>query len=106
MHPNKAENDEQIVISEVRAGHPSDGPARRAASLAAYSAGRRKQGREIFARGIARGELAKELDCGLAADMLAGFIWHRRLTGRIERDPDKLRLVARQMVRGLLAPER
>jgi hypothetical protein len=46
--------------------------------------------------------LSADIDVGLCADMLAGFIWQRLLTGRIERDPAQLRQVARQMVRGLL----
>ena len=74
-----------------------------AASLADYAAERRIQSGEIFASGIARGELAADIDIGLAADMLAGFIWQRLLTGRIERDPAQLAQVARQMVQGLLA---
>src|SRR6218665_1442220 len=74
-----------------------------AESLRAYAAERRIQSGEIFARGGARGELAADTDVGLCADLLAGFIWQRLLTGRIERDPQQLRLVARQMVRGLLA---
>ena len=73
-----------------------------AQSLVDYAAERRIQSGEIFRRGIARGELAADVDVGLCADMLAGFIWQRLLTGRIERDPEQLRLVARQMVRGLL----
>ena len=73
-----------------------------AQSLADYAAERRIQSGEIFRRGIARGELAADVDVGLCADMLAGFIWQRLLTGRIERDPAQLRQVARQMVRGLL----
>ena len=72
-----------------------------AASLAEYSAERRIQSGEIFRRGIERGELAADIDVGLCVDMLAGFIWQRLLTGRIERDPQQLRQVARQMVRGL-----
>lgn len=74
-----------------------------AQSLADYAAERRVQSGAIFQRGIARGELAHDVDVGLCADMLAGFIWQRLLTGRIERDPRQLRQVARQMVRGLLA---
>jgi len=77
-----------------------------AASLSDYAAERRKQSGEIFARGVARGELAGDVDVGLAADMLAGFIWQRLLTGRIERDPQQLEMAARQMVRGLMAPGR
>jgi AcrR family transcriptional regulator len=73
-----------------------------AESLRGYAAERRLQSGEIFQRGIARGELADDIDVGLCADMLAGFIWQRLLTGRIERDPQQLRQVARQMVRGLL----
>lgn len=73
-----------------------------AASLADYAAERRIQSGAIFQRGIDRGELADDIDVGLCADMLAGFIWQRLLTGRIERDPQQLRQVARQMVRGLL----
>jgi AcrR family transcriptional regulator len=73
-------------------------------SLRAYAAERRVQSGQIFRRGIARGELSADIDVGLCADLLAGFIWQRLLTGRIERDPDQLRQLARQMVRGLLAP--
>ena len=75
-----------------------------AASLADYAAERRLQSGAIFRRGIDRGELAGDVDVGLAADMLAGFIWQRLLTDRVERDPAQLRQAARQMVRGLLAP--
>lgn len=75
-----------------------------AQSLADYAAERRIQSGEIFRRGIARGELRADTDVGLCADMLAGFIWQRLLTGRIERDPAQLRLVARQMVVGLKNP--
>lgn len=74
-----------------------------AESLRAYSAERRQQSGQIFERGIARGELRADIDVGLCADMLAGFIWQRLLTGRIERDPAELQKVARQMVQGLLA---
>lgn len=75
-----------------------------ATSLADYAAERRIQSGQIFERGIARGELAADIDTGLAADMLAGFIWQRLLTDRVERDPVQLRQVARQMARGLMAP--
>ena len=75
-----------------------------AASLANYAAERREQSGAIFRRGIARGELSGDVDVGLAADMLAGFIWQRLLTGRIEREPQQLAQAARQLVRGLLAP--
>lgn len=74
-----------------------------AASLADYAAERRQQSGAIFQRGIVRGELKPDIDVGLCADMLAGFIWQRLLTGRVERDPAQLRQVARQMVQGLLA---
>jgi len=74
-----------------------------AQALVEYSAERRIQSGGIFQRGIDRGELAADVDVGLCADVLAGFIWQRLLTGRIERDPAQLRLVAKQMVRGLLA---
>tara|TARA_R110000868_G_scaffold7112_11_gene38894 strand:- start:432 stop:1043 length:612 start_codon:yes stop_codon:yes gene_type:complete len=75
-----------------------------AAALAEYARERRKQTGTIFARGVERGELADDIDVGLAADMVAGFIWQRLLTERLERDPARLRQVARQMVRGLSAP--
>lgn len=75
-----------------------------AASLRAYAAERRKQSGQIFERGVARGELAADIDTGLAADMLAGFAWHRLLTGRLISDPVEMRQAARQLVRGLLAP--
>ena len=77
-----------------------------AASLRAYAAERRKQSGQIFERGVARGELAADIDTGLAADMLAGFAWHRLLTGRLISDPVEMRQAARQLVRGLLAPGR
>lgn len=74
-----------------------------AVALRAYSDERRVQSGQIFQRGIDRGELARDIDVGLCADMLAGFIWKRLLIGRIERDPAQLRQTARQMVRGLMA---
>lgn len=77
-----------------------------AASLGAYAAERRKQSGAIFERGVARGELAADIDTGLAADMLAGFVWHRLLTGRLISDPVEMQQAARQLVRGLLAPSR
>ncbi len=76
-----------------------------AASLRAYALERRQQSGQIFERGVARGELAADIDTGLAADMLAGFAWHRLLTGRLIADPDEMRQAARQLVRGLLTPE-
>ena len=75
-----------------------------AASLRAYAAEWRKQSGQIFERGVARGELAADIDTGLAADMLAGFAWHRLLTGRLISEPIEMRQAARQLVRGLLAP--
>jgi AcrR family transcriptional regulator len=75
-----------------------------AASLRAYALERRQQSGQIFERGVARGELAADIDTGLAADMLAGFAWHRLLTGRLIADPDEIRQAARQLVRGLLTP--
>ncbi|GLQ11718.1 TetR family transcriptional regulator [Devosia yakushimensis] len=77
-----------------------------AASLQSYATERRKQSGQIFERGVARGELAADIDTGLAADMLAGFVWHRLLTGRLIGDPIEMRQAARQLVRGLLAPGR
>ncbi|MFK4812065.1 TetR/AcrR family transcriptional regulator [Devosia sp. ZW T5_3] len=75
-----------------------------AASLRAYALERRQQSGQIFERGVARGELAVDIDTGLAADMLAGFAWHRLLTGRLIADPEEMRQAARQLVRGLLTP--
>ncbi|KFC66037.1 Transcriptional regulator, TetR family [Devosia sp. LC5] len=75
-----------------------------AASLRAYARERREQSGQIFERGVARGELAANIDTGLAADMLAGFAWHRLLTGRLIADPQEMRQAARQLVRGLLTP--
>src|SRR5690554_6503429 len=77
-----------------------------AAALVEYSAERRIQSGKVFQRGVERGELRPDVDVGLCADVLAEFIWQRLLTGRIERDPEQLRLVARHMVQGLLAPYR
>lgn len=87
----------RFIVAEAQ----RDGAA--AESLRAYASERRLQSGQIFQRGIDRGELADDVDVGLCADVLAGFIWKRLLTGRIERDPVELRKVARQMVRGLLA---
>ncbi|WEK04632.1 MAG: TetR/AcrR family transcriptional regulator [Candidatus Devosia phytovorans] len=75
-----------------------------AEALNGYAAERRVQSGQIFQRGVDRGELSADVDVGLCADMVAGFIWQRLLTGRIERDPAQVRQLVRQMVRGLLAP--
>lgn len=75
-----------------------------AEALRGYAAERRVQSGQIFQRGVDRGELARDIDVGLCADLVAGFIWQRLLTGRIERDPGQIKQLARQMVRGLMAP--
>ena len=75
-----------------------------AATLADYAAERRLQSGAIFQRGKDRGELAAGVDVEVCAEMLAGYIWQRLLTGRIEQDRKHLQTVARQMVQGLLAP--
>lgn len=74
-----------------------------AEALRGYAAERRIQSGQIFQRGMDRGELSGDIDVGLCADLVAGFIWQRLLTGRIERDPQQIRQLARQMVGGLKA---
>jgi AcrR family transcriptional regulator len=72
-------------------------------ALKTYAAERRVQTGEMFGRAVARGQLRADVDIGLCADTLAGFIWQRLLTGRIERDPAQLAQFVRQFVSGLRA---
>lgn len=77
-----------------------------AEALRRYASERRAQTGKIFRRGIERGELRGDVDAELAAEILSGFAWQRLLTGRLEISAEEASQVARQMVRGLLAPGR
>jgi len=72
-----------------------------AEALRDYAQARRRQTGEIFRRGIARGELAADVDVELAAETLAALAWQRLLLGRLTPEPSELERMARQMVRGL-----
>lgn len=76
---------------------------RAAEALRAYAAGRRANTARLFERAKARGELRQDVDTEAAAEIIAAFAWSRLLTGRLDVDEAELRVVARQMVRGLLA---
>jgi AcrR family transcriptional regulator len=51
-----------------------------------YILERRKRGAVIFERAIARGELRPSIDPGLAVDMIAGLVWHRKFVTGLELD--------------------
>lgn len=73
-----------------------------AEALRAYTAGRRSNTARLFERAKARGELRDDVDPEVAAEIIAAFAWSRLLTGRLDADDAELRLVVRQMVRGML----
>ena len=54
-----------------------------AEALHAYESGRRKFAEVIVDRAKARGEVAADLDGAIIIELLAGFAWHRLLTGRL-----------------------
>jgi len=51
-----------------------------------YILARRKRGATIFERAIARGELRATVDPGIAVDMIAGLVWHRKFVTGLELD--------------------
>ena len=55
-----------------------------AEALFAYERGRRKFAEQIVDRAKARGEIPADVDGAIVIEMLAGFAWHRLLTGRLE----------------------
>jgi AcrR family transcriptional regulator len=77
---------------------------RTAATLRGYAAERHRQTGKLFARAVRRGELDAGIDVELAAEMLSAVAWQRLLTGRLDITEAEARMVARQLVRGLLAP--
>lgn len=77
-----------------------------AATLRRYAAERHRQTSEVFARAVRRGELDADIDTKLAGEMLSALGWQRLLTGRLDITAAEARLVARQMVRGLVTPAR
>lgn len=77
---------------------------RAAETLRDYAAARRAQTGVLFARGVARGELRADIDPELGAEMLSAIAWQRLLTGRTAITPEEARHIARQLIRGLLAP--
>jgi AcrR family transcriptional regulator len=73
-----------------------------AEALRAYAADRRASTSNIFQRAKARGELREDVDPEVAAEIAAAFAWSRLLTGRLKVDETELRVVVRQMVRGVM----
>ncbi len=55
-----------------------------AEALVAYDTERREIAVRIFERAKARGEIAADVDGETLIECLAGFSWHRLLTGRLE----------------------
>lgn len=69
-------------------------------ALSAYAAERRRHIGEIFRRARTRGEVADWVDAELAAETIMGFAWNRLLTGRLDAEPQELRLFVRQFLGG------
>lgn len=77
---------------------------RAAETLRQYAAARRVQTGALFTRGLERGELRADIDVELAAETLSAIAWQRLLTGRTAITPEEARKLARQLIRGLMAP--
>lgn len=66
-----------------------------AEALFAYERGRRKHAEVLVDRAKARGEINPNTDSAVIIELIAGFAWHRLLTGRLEgSDEDIERVVA------------
>lgn len=75
------------VFRSIIAEAQSDPQA--AEALFAYERGRRKFAEQIIERAKARGEVSADLNGALVIELIAGFAWHRLLTGRLgEADKD------------------
>ena len=66
-----------------------------AEALFAYERARRKSAERLVDRAKARGEIDPGSNSAIIIELLAGFAWHRLLTGRIEgSDADVDKVVA------------
>ncbi len=82
-----------MVFRSVIAEAQSDPGA--AEALFAYERGRRKFAEALVDRAKERGEIDPNADSAVIIELLAGFAWHRLLTGRIEgSDADVDKVVA------------
>ena len=66
---------------------------------------RREEGRAIFSRGIARGELPTGTDVELGLDLIYGPVYHRLLRGHAPITESFARAVVDTVVRGLATAE-
>lgn len=60
-----------------------------AQALSDYERSRRKYAEIIIERAKARGEVSNGTDSATIIELLAGFAWHRLLTGRLEEEADE-----------------
>ncbi|WMT89257.1 TetR/AcrR family transcriptional regulator [Pelagibacterium sp. H642] len=61
-----------------------------AQALFAYERGRRKFAEQIIERAKARGEVSAEFNGAVVIELLAGFAWHRLLTGRLNNSDEDI----------------
>ncbi|WMT86595.1 TetR/AcrR family transcriptional regulator [Pelagibacterium sp. 26DY04] len=61
-----------------------------AQALFAYERGRRKFAEQIIERAKARGEVSADFNSAVVIELLAGFAWHRLLTGRLNNSDEDI----------------
>lgn len=80
-----------IVFRSIIAEAQSDPAA--AEALFAYERGRRKFAEQIVDRAKARGEIDPDSNSAIIVELIAGFAWHRLLTGRLDGSQDDIEAV-------------
>eukprot|EP00873_Tetraselmis_striata_P031523 jgi/Tetstr1/451787/TSEL_038823.t1 len=79
------------VFRSIIAEAQSDPAA--AEALFAYERGRRKFAEQIVDRAKARGEIDPDSNSAIIVELIAGFAWHRLLTGRLDGSQDDIEAV-------------
>lgn len=88
------------ILPDLHAEMPRN-PDLAAAVRSTLQAARRDEGKEVFRRAIARGELSADLDLDLAADLLGSMIYWRIVVTREPADASYIRSLTELILRAL-----
>ncbi len=89
------------IFRSIIAEAQSDEAAAKA--LSGYNAARRAHTGRMVERAKARGEVAKNVDPAIVADLVASYAWVHLLTGRIDEDETTIRAAMKMIVTGVLS---
>lgn len=83
------------IIAEAQADEAA------AEALAGYARDRRVQTAGMIARAQSRGQVGREVDPLVVADLISAYAWSHLLTGRLDETDESLRATVRVMLHGV-----